>query len=593
MDKWIDFDYKKIANASQAGVNKAGKNRWGQEKSAEYGASPFIQRYFKDTQGKPPVPYKRGDVERESESQRKARMTAIVRRLYNDAKKRLASIAPPAEARQIEAEAQRIEEEAPKNEIVQLAQPPEGIEVKPKEAEKEKVAEKAHSPTPPKEEEKKKSVLSDWIDEDDIDEWLNEDVNDEFGDSNAGQIRVGLFKYLYSNPKKIQLADAIQYVKDTTDVEKGLSSANVSPQLAKVKELYKEKLDLEIEANEKRLEKLKKEEEEKALRRRPLSDESLRDYARYNNLRGNDKEYSTSIFTSPPPKKWKYLTIYDMKDYEKDGELYFNYIWIDPYTGDSIDNGEYKGQSIYANDYHNTNFGYDRDSKDVKFENKSDYNKFIPVEELDTKEAKEDRANITEEVKNHFESRRLKTDEELLNLLNEYEDWVDDVDVEILTTSSGKKYAKVLAKDNKDRNDYGYYLLDPRSGRTIGNNIQKTDDGYYIEDDWGRLKERVKDLDELKEKPKKEEKKSYKYSLADIPKTQKERLAFARELTKKEKGFNYKPRDNASAGTLRHQIIDRLRKLGLMEAAYATLMAEKDANKKGKGLTDLPEMCGI
>ena len=64
MNKWIPFDYAKLANKSQGG-----------EKTSKYGASPFIQRYFKDKTVKF-QPGKNPNLPSETPEQQEARIKA-------------------------------------------------------------------------------------------------------------------------------------------------------------------------------------------------------------------------------------------------------------------------------------------------------------------------------------------------------------------------------------------------------------------------------------------------------------------------------------------------------------------------------------
>ncbi len=84
MSKWVAFDYKKLANNKQGG-----------EGEAKYGASPFIQKYFKDKARK----FESGNTAPESDGQKDARSRF--------GKKSLAPVAPEEEE----------EEEPPKREV--------------------------------------------------------------------------------------------------------------------------------------------------------------------------------------------------------------------------------------------------------------------------------------------------------------------------------------------------------------------------------------------------------------------------------------------------------------------------------------------
>ena len=91
MKQWIPFDYKKLANGSQDGVNKAGMNRWGQSKTAAYGASPFIIKHFKGDTVAQTAP-------KETAEQTRARYSALSKRYGKMAEEPPApaeSVAPP------------------------------------------------------------------------------------------------------------------------------------------------------------------------------------------------------------------------------------------------------------------------------------------------------------------------------------------------------------------------------------------------------------------------------------------------------------------------------------------------------------------
>lgn len=65
MKKWVPFDYNKLAHKDQGG-DEVYKNSRGVVERNPYGASPFIQKYFKNGT----VPYTRGKVGKESDEQR-------------------------------------------------------------------------------------------------------------------------------------------------------------------------------------------------------------------------------------------------------------------------------------------------------------------------------------------------------------------------------------------------------------------------------------------------------------------------------------------------------------------------------------------
>lgn len=135
MSKWIPFDYKKLANKDQGG-----------EGSADYGASPFIQKYFKgDT-----VPFTRGNTAKETDKQKEARFTMMAKRLAKLAK-RLAKEQPENKAvqEQVQEAREAVEEQRAEPEPVEtpaellehfgniMGEPPVGIEVTPKEKSEE------------------------------------------------------------------------------------------------------------------------------------------------------------------------------------------------------------------------------------------------------------------------------------------------------------------------------------------------------------------------------------------------------------------------------------------------------------------------
>jgi hypothetical protein len=134
MKDWVPFDYKKLANKDQGG-----------EGSADYGASPFIQKYFKNGT----VPFTKGNTAKETDKQKEARLTMIAKRLAKLAK-RLAVEQP--ENKEVQKEVQEAreaveekrEEPAPVETAkellehfgnVSMGEPPAGLEVKPKVAE--------------------------------------------------------------------------------------------------------------------------------------------------------------------------------------------------------------------------------------------------------------------------------------------------------------------------------------------------------------------------------------------------------------------------------------------------------------------------
>jgi len=145
MSQWMAFDYKKLANKDQGG-----------EGEAEYGASPFIQKYFKgDT-----VPFTRGNTAKETQKQKEARLTMMAKRLAKLARKLAREQPQNQEAQEEVQEAreaveERREEPAPVETPAELlehfgnvsmGEPPVGIEVKPK----EKSAEEATPANPVK-----------------------------------------------------------------------------------------------------------------------------------------------------------------------------------------------------------------------------------------------------------------------------------------------------------------------------------------------------------------------------------------------------------------------------------------------------------
>lgn len=132
MSQWRAFDYKKLANKDQGG-----------EGEAEYGASPFIQKYFKNGT----VPFTKGNTAKETQKQKEARLTMMAKRLAKLAR-RLAREQPQNQAVQEqvqearEAVEEKREEPAPVETPAELlehfgnvsmGEPPVGLEVKPKE----------------------------------------------------------------------------------------------------------------------------------------------------------------------------------------------------------------------------------------------------------------------------------------------------------------------------------------------------------------------------------------------------------------------------------------------------------------------------
>jgi len=132
MKDWVPFDYKKLANKDQGG-----------EGEADYGASPFIQKYFKNGT----VPFTKGNTAKETAKQKEARLTMIAKRLLKLAK-RLAQEQPKNTEvqEQIQEAREAVEEkreepapvETPKELLehfgnVSMGEPPAGLEVKPKE----------------------------------------------------------------------------------------------------------------------------------------------------------------------------------------------------------------------------------------------------------------------------------------------------------------------------------------------------------------------------------------------------------------------------------------------------------------------------
>lgn len=154
MKKWAVFDYKKIANKEQGGLSEAN--------NSAYGASPFIQKYFR--MKRVAIPFKSGNTAKETPAQKEARGAMVGRRMARVAK-RLAQEKPKTveEASKIVAEelakpdapetlaetATRPNPEEVAEELREhfgnvMGEPPEGIEVSAK-PEEEKVAE---TPTP-------------------------------------------------------------------------------------------------------------------------------------------------------------------------------------------------------------------------------------------------------------------------------------------------------------------------------------------------------------------------------------------------------------------------------------------------------------
>ena len=75
MNAPVPFEYNKLANGAQSGTNKRA-----------YGASPFIQKYFKDGT----VPFTKGNTAKETEAQKKAREEE-----FGKAQKRVERATPP------------------------------------------------------------------------------------------------------------------------------------------------------------------------------------------------------------------------------------------------------------------------------------------------------------------------------------------------------------------------------------------------------------------------------------------------------------------------------------------------------------------
>lgn len=142
MNKPIEFDWRKLADKSQGGLQEPGqKVHWGNK--GEYGASPFILHHFKGapTDTRPDI--------KESESQRKAR-------LLFTAKSLLAKATTPKEVAQVA--------EDLKNHFGNVAEkkeeaPPPELKVSEVETPKAKVAETPPPPVPKVEEEKPKKVF--------------------------------------------------------------------------------------------------------------------------------------------------------------------------------------------------------------------------------------------------------------------------------------------------------------------------------------------------------------------------------------------------------------------------------------------------
>jgi hypothetical protein len=148
-----------------------------------------------------------------------------------------------------------------------------------------------------------------------------------------------------------------------------------------------------------------------AAKKKKLPDDQLLDAAKlqsdfggsnYKDKDGKDT-YLFSLFTAPKTKN-KYLTIYEPKDYlEKDfqeygGYIQFTYERIDPYTGAPSDGELLMSSLARGEDKEEVEgsgstgiYGYDGDD-----------GKFIPVDDLNTEEAKEARHEILKEVRRNL-----------------------------------------------------------------------------------------------------------------------------------------------------------------------------------------------
>lgn len=212
MSSWRPFDYKKLANSTQSGAN-----------TSEYGASPFIQKYFKNGT----VKFESGNTAKETEAQRKARLLASVKLLLKRSKQLVANKAP-AETIQ---EVKKVAEEA-KNELVSLGEPPKGIEISPKPAtpaNPEKTTEVIKIKPPPEKVANDKKTLAELVPEwEDLGDYTDKMTDREFN----------LTQYVYNYPTG-KLAGAIDWLKDAEDT-KGIAPGTVSPQLKKAKEKVEE-----------------------------------------------------------------------------------------------------------------------------------------------------------------------------------------------------------------------------------------------------------------------------------------------------------------------------------------------------------------
>lgn len=246
MSQWKAFDYKKLANAEQGG-----------EGEADYGASPFIQKYFKDGV----VPFTKGNTAKESQKQKEARLTMMAKRLAKLAKK-LAREQPQNQAVQEQVQEAREAVEEKREEparvetpaellehfgnVAMATEPPVGLEVKPK----EKSAEEATPADPAPKPKKKKRVFVDadtgevLHDERNVVvatpeppkkiEWTEEELktnNLTRGDyedyAEKDERDMSLFLFALNHPKA-KLAEAIKYLKDNS-IGRGFSPSTVSP----------------------------------------------------------------------------------------------------------------------------------------------------------------------------------------------------------------------------------------------------------------------------------------------------------------------------------------------------------------------------
>ena len=387
MKKWDAFDYKKLANASQDGVNKAGKNRWGQEKTAAYGASPFIIKHFKGATVAREAP-------KETVEQSRARYAAMSRRYARMAA--APEVALPASA----------ETEVP----IRIENPPEPPEPpRPPPTPRPDTPRPEPIPEPPTRAERTPGAPRAEMTEEDRERKAARDKE-------MKERRAALARSAETPPPAAPAPPPPAENKEE------------AKKAAKEKAMKQRDAILARKAAEEAEEAAKKAEEAAKKAAAPaenkkLPDGQLLDAAIHQSDFGNENRRllkhmelnpsykgslnSFSLFTAPKTKN-KYLTVWDEKDYlENDGEVFFNYEWIDPYTGKAMKKLPYDGDLIHSDTRGSGLYGYEPDI----------YQGFIPVDDLNTEEAKKARKKILKEVKDNSK----KTDEELIEIVRDRE----------------------------------------------------------------------------------------------------------------------------------------------------------------------------